>query len=229
MNKFTTANQESPQMEIAHVEVVETDLFRDFIKLDADKDLLTISPETPYEVWFGYTQGILEFTRRSMKIAGQLLIFGEQVYGERAWQVVDAMRYNPKTLQNAMWVCKGIAEWHDRLSFGHHEVVAALPPIPQSELLTVAENEGLTISKLKKLKNEKYPDKGKSKSKKSPPKIDLQDEAEVLQAGHMMIAFLEKAEADKPFREWPAKRLDLWKPILTTLTKIARRSIIKTH
>src|ERR1700693_3938772 len=110
-SKPEDADTPMPQVEAAHVEVVQTDLFKDFIQV-TEGDVLTIKPETPYEVWFGYTQGILEFTRRSMKIAGQLLIFGEHVYGEKAWQVVDAMRYNPKTLANAMYVCKNIAEWH---------------------------------------------------------------------------------------------------------------------
>lgn len=215
-------------IETAQVEVVQNDLFKDFIQVE-DGDKLTISAETPYEVWFGYTQGILEFTRRSMKIAGQLLNFGEKVYGEKAWQVVDAMRYNPKTLMNAQYVCKNIAEWHDRLSFAHHEVVASLAAPAQEELLGAAENEALTVSKLRKRRNEKYLVKGKPKKKKTPPKIDLQDEAELLQAGHMLIAFLEQAEAKQPFREWPEKRLVAWKPILITLTKIARRSVITTH
>ena len=101
----------------------------------------------------------------------------------------------------------------------------------QEELLNQAEEEKLTVSKLRKLKNEMFPakkKKGKQKEPK-PPQIDLTNEAEVLQAGHLLIAFLEKEEADLPFRQWPKARMEKWTPILTTLTKIARRSVIKTH
>lgn len=223
-NEGTVTVIETPKFDI-----VQSDMFKDFIQRD-DEFNLVFSEETPFEIWEPYTRGILEAGRRNMRDAGYCLIFGERKYGEKYAQVIDAMRYAPKTLQNAVWVVSKITTWHDRLSFAHHEVVAALSDVAQDELLTQAEDEGLTVSKMKKVKNEKYPDKKpKAKKEKTPAKIDLTDEAEVIQAGHMMIAFLEKAEADAPFKTWPKARMDKWAPILTTLVKIARRSIIKTH
>lgn len=218
-----------PQVEIAHVEVVQTDLFKDYVAT-SNGDVV-FAENTPYEVWESYTVGMLEFTRRSMRVVGQCLLFGERKYGEKYAQVVDAMRYNPKSLANATLVVKNIKVWHDRLSFAHHDIVYALPPKAQEEMLCMAEAEGLTVSKLRKVRNEKYPPKkaNKNVSDKKPAKIDLTDEAEVLQAAHMTIAFLEAAEAKEPFRKWPKERIEKWKPILATMVKIARRSIIKTH
>lgn len=212
-------------MEPATFEVVQADLFKDYIHREGSLDL-SFEETTPFEVWESYTRGILEMGRRCMRDAGQCLLFGERKYGEKYAQVIDSMRYSPKTLQNATWVVKSVKHWHDTLSFAHHEVVAALPPKAQEEMLTIADKEGLTVSKLKKAKNEKYPEKKKdSKLKKvNAPKIDLQDENEMLQAGHMIIAFLEKEEADLPFRKWPKIRLDKWSAILGTFRKIHRRT-----
>lgn len=221
---------ETSDTEIAQFEIVQPDLFKDYIKVE-NGDNLVINEEVPYEVWAQYTTGILEFTRRSMKIVGTLLLFGERKYGEKFAQVVDAMRYNPKSLANATLVVKNIKAWHNGLSFAHHDVVYALPAKAQEELLTQAEEDGLTVSKLRKLRNELYPPKkaAKKAAASKAAKIDLTDETEVLQACHMAIAFLEKAEADMPFRQWDKSRLGKWAPILNTFTKIARRSVIKTH
>lgn len=225
----TAEAQETQMIETPKFDIIQPDLFKDYIKRD-DEFSLVFAENTPFEVWEPYTRGILEAGRRNMRDAGEALIFGERKYGEKYAQVIDSMRYAPKTLQNAVWVVGHVKTWHDRLSFAHHEVVAALPEISQDELLGQAEAEGLTVSKLKKVKAEKFPDKKpKAKKEKTPPKIDLTDENEVIQACHMAIAFLENAEADLAFRKWPKDRLEKWNPILTSFTKIARRSVIKTH
>lgn len=225
MSKTETAEQET-HAETAIVEVVQTDLSKDYVAT-TNGDVI-FAENTPYEVWESYTVGMLEFTRRSMRVVGQCLLFGEQAYGEKYAQVIDAMRYCPKTLANAVWVVKAIKSWHDKLSFAHHEVVAALPAKAQDEMLEVAETEVLPVAKFKKLVKEKYPGKPSKKPKK-PAKVNLQDEAEVLQAVNLVIAFLEQEEGKLPFRQWPAKRLANWAAPLSALTKIARRSVIKTH
>lgn len=223
-------------VEEAKFEVVQADMFSQFIGRENKTMVLKFEEETPFEVWEAYTKGILELGRRSQRDIGQCLLFGERKYGEKFAQVIDAMRYSPKTIQNAVIVVKNISKWHDALSFAHHDVVCTLKADEQDEMLTMAEKEELTVSQLRKAKNEKFPEKKKKGGKESgkdgttpQPLIDLTNEAEVLQAGHLLIAFLEKAEADLPFREWPKARVDKWRPILTTLTKIARRSVIKTH
>lgn len=213
----------------AEFEVVQEqkELFTDWIQVDDNG--IEFNPKTPFEVWHSYTQGVLEFSRRGMRIAGQCLLFGEKTYGERYAQVIDAMRYNPKTLQNAVWVVSKIKDWHDALSFAHHDVVAALAAKAQDEMLTLAEKQALPVSKFKKMVREKYPASKTSKKPKKPAKVDIQDEAEVLQAANLVIAFLEAEEAKLAFRKWPETRLKKWEPIMSTLTKIARRSVMKTH
>lgn len=221
--------KEESIVEMPKFDIIQPDLFKDYIRRDEDFSIV-FSEETPFEIWEPYTRGILEAGRRSMRDAGECLIFGERKYGEKYAQVIDAMRYSPKTLQNATWVVSHVKTWFEKLSFAHHEVVAALPHKAQNDLLTIAEDEGLTVSKLKKVKNEKYPDKKRpSKPSKTAPAIDLTDENSVLQAGHMLIAYIEKAEADLPFRKWPKERVAKWKGIVETIAKVHRRGFISTH
>lgn len=213
-------------VETPKFEIVQPELFAQFITRKQDDYSLQFAEETPFEVWEAYTRGIFEMGRRSMRDAGECLLFGERKYGEKYAQVIDAMRYAPKTLQNASWVVSRIKHWHDALSFGHHEVVAALPAAAQEEMLETAEKEALTVAKLKKATTAKYPSKRPKKKgdDKKPAKIDLTSEVEVLQAAHMVIAFLEKAESDIPFRTWPKTRMDKWSGIFATFRKIHRRT-----
>lgn len=215
----------------AKVEIVQADMFEQFIQRDGKTHGLIISEHIPWEVWSSYTVAKMEEGRRSLRDIAQCLILGERVFGENYAQVIDARRYNPKTLQNAIIVVKGIEKWHDELTLAHHDVVCSLKAPDQEKMLAQARDNDWTVAELRKAKNELFPPKkkkGKAKEPK-PPQIDLTNEAEVLQAGHMMVAFLEKAEADMPFRQWPKARMDKWAPILRDILKIARWSVIKTH
>lgn len=216
--------------------------FTEFITAKPNGFGIEISEEIDYDHWAAAVQGYADAWKRlgegqekTQFALGDLYIFGERKFGAKFTQAMDASVIDEKLLTRVLWVCGTIppAERHPTLSFSHHEIVAGMKDsLQREELLKEAEAEKLTVSGLTKLRKKKFPskrDKKASKSATTAPKIDLTDENEVLQAGHMIIAFLEKAEVDQPFRQWPKERLGRWTPILSNLVKIARRSVIKTH
>jgi hypothetical protein len=74
--------------------------------------------------------------------------FGERTYGERYAQAVEATGYNLDTLRKFQWVTDQIpAERRiERLEFGHHDAVAALPPAEADKILKKAEASLKTAS-----------------------------------------------------------------------------------
>lgn len=216
--------------------------FTEFVKPRESGFGVIIDEATDYDHWAAAVQGygdawkrLGEGQERTQFALGDLYIFGERKFGAKFTQAMDASIIDEKLLTRVLWVCNTIPpdERHAALSFTHHEAVTSVKDsLQREELLKTAEAEKLSVKQLTKLRKEKFPtkrDKKPSKTSAAALKIDLTDENEVLQGGHMIIAFLEKAEADMPFRKWPKDRLGKWNPILSTLVKIARRSIIKTH
>lgn len=103
---------------------------------------------------------------------GDALRFGEEKFGERYADAIDATR--------AYMLAKGIAmsknwKWvagkipperrHLLLTFGHHELVAKLPAGEQSEFLDLAEAEAMTVAELRKKVRERHPGKPKKAKK----------------------------------------------------------------
>jgi hypothetical protein len=170
-------------------------------------------------------------------ILADLYLAGEREFPEKFEQMIDgSVIADKKTLTRILWVGKTIPPEarHPALSFSHHEVVSGVKDAAlREELLAEAEADNLNVIQLTELRKEMKPSKKDTKKKAEKvakaAKIDIQDEATLLQSGHLIIAYLEAEEAKLPFRKWPANRLKAWNPILSTLTKIARRSIMKTH
>ena len=77
---------------------------------------------------------------------GDYLQYGEFTYGEKFAQAVEIFGKSESRLLNLQWVAKHIPPERRRhtLSFRHHEEVAGLEPQDQDELLSRAEQEGLT-------------------------------------------------------------------------------------
>lgn len=102
-----------------------------------------------YEEW-EYIGKMLGVMGRSLSwAAGDWLLYGEnaEAIGERHTQAADLMQYDPKTLQNAVWVCQRFEPDRRRegLSFKHHEVVAALDEKGQDQWLDLAEENGWSV------------------------------------------------------------------------------------
>jgi hypothetical protein len=219
------------EVETVPVELVQGSLFdNEHIKVKSDG--IHFAETTPYEIWHDATIGILDMTRKSMRLAGQCLIFGERKYSDSYAQVLDPMKYSQKTLANAVGVVSALEDrWHDELSFDHHATVAPLKPEAQTELLDEAVKENLTTSALRKRKRERYPDKKRKtrdsaeKNAKGFPTLTApKDEDKALALADILVAYFEQSEAICPAREWTKDRLKGWETRLNAIRKFHRRT-----
>lgn len=72
---------------------------------------------------------------------GDLLIAGEEIFGEEFAQIEASLPHSEHTLKNYRWIAKAIPPSRRRanLGFGVHEAVAALPPEDRERWLDLAE------------------------------------------------------------------------------------------
>jgi len=84
---------------------------------------------------------------------GDLIIRGEQEFGERAYQPWTAKGYKAERLRQYAWVAShvGVYARKDELSFTYHREVAALPEPEQVALLDRAEAEHLSTRELREI------------------------------------------------------------------------------
>ncbi len=131
----------------------ETDTGLTYDKVQAT----TLSFEQYESEWDGTTT---ELNGKQWKVA-DLYLFGEQKFGERAAQVIDARKISRRRLANYVWVARKFSgrrrTWRRKsLSFSHHEAVAGLiddpdhPELTQRarELLELASEIGLSVQDL---------------------------------------------------------------------------------
>lgn len=130
-------------------------------KLVPNKDFIrgctsmTFLREVSYDEWEKEGKFMLEMAKAANGPLrfwwGDWLIYGEDKFGEKFSQAVDASGYELGTLRNAKWVCNKIApeRRRDKLSFGHHQVVASLPLEDQEKWLTEAELESWSVAELR--------------------------------------------------------------------------------
>jgi len=76
-------------------------------------------------------------------VIGALVNYGEDRFGEQASQIIDSAGWAEDTIRVYCWVERQVPPENripePRLSFGHHQVVAALPPAGQQDWLHRAE------------------------------------------------------------------------------------------
>jgi phage N-6-adenine-methyltransferase len=67
-------------------------------------------------------------------------------------QALDATRFSYGTLRNDKYVAAAfqLSRRRDNLSWGHHQIIASLPPSEQDAALDKAEQEGLSVDALKR-------------------------------------------------------------------------------
>lgn len=92
---------------------------------------LNIDPKTGFEEWERLGVNVQRFARSHQWWVGDWLNFGDDKFGEEAWQAVDGLGFEPKTLSNwmrvALYVPADIRYAPDELSWSHHRIVAELP------------------------------------------------------------------------------------------------------
>jgi hypothetical protein len=88
-----------------------------------------------------------------MWIIGDLIVYGEERFGEDYAQALDAADYSDETIRIAQRVAKRFppSERVAALTFTHHQEVAALPPAPAREILRKAESHELSSRDVRKL------------------------------------------------------------------------------
>lgn len=82
---------------------------------------------------------------------GDWVRYGEAAYGEMYAQAIEESPYSYGTLRNDVWVCNAIEpdRRRPRLTFGHHAIVAPLPPQEQDRWLDQAEENGWSCRDLR--------------------------------------------------------------------------------
>jgi hypothetical protein len=117
---------------------------------------LSVEGRPDYDMW-AYTIRTLRVVEKGAQFAiGDAAEYGEARYGERASQVLDASEgWSEKTLAIYRWVARSVSAGvrrMDRLTFTHHQEVAALPPLKQKYWLDLAadsEEEPWTVVRLR--------------------------------------------------------------------------------
>jgi hypothetical protein len=105
-----------------------------------------------FEQW----QQAMEFVQRSEQAVyfwiGDLLNYGETLYGETYTQAIDATGFEYGTLANDKSVARAIPQpiRKSDLSFEHHRAVAKLEPNDQEKWLDKASEEHWTVKELRK-------------------------------------------------------------------------------
>ena len=96
--------------------------------LEVTPTALKMKPGLSFAIWEQKCRLVGQIGRGAQWWIADLIVYGEAQFGEKAYQGVEAMGYDPKTLTNIAWVAERIEPPRRRgeLSFGHHQVVAAL-------------------------------------------------------------------------------------------------------
>lgn len=157
---------------------------------------MVFKDETPESDWQRITQNICALFEKSDRthsqcamMLGDALRFGEEKFGEKYADVIDATRDYMRTrgieqAKNWMWVA-GKVPPHLRninLSFAHHELVAKLDQSEQEEFLKLAESEALTVRELREKVKERHPGKPRTTKVKTIVKIDTDNPEAVTDA-----------------------------------------------
>ena len=125
-------------------------------------DLGEISPvgwkpatDMTFEDWEYAMSGFIVAQRSLNWIIGDGLNFGEQVYGEKYAQVMEATGWTYQRIADAKWVAGSVPHEvrREALSWTHHRSVAKLPPLAQEKWLKEAEENTLTASEMRTMMN----------------------------------------------------------------------------
>ena len=97
---------------------------------------------------FGWCQRV---EKAALFWVGELIEYGERVFGEKYAQALDSTEYTEQALKDITYVVRHVApsRRRDALSFNHHREVAPLPPSEQTKWLEDAEVENLSVQQLR--------------------------------------------------------------------------------
>ncbi len=107
--------------------------------------------EMSFEQWEAAGRELNRMARAINFWVGDWINYGERNYGEKYSQAIDVTGMEYQTLCNTASVAKRIPPERRRenLSWTHHAEVASLPPEQQVEWLDRADEEGMTVARLR--------------------------------------------------------------------------------
>jgi hypothetical protein len=108
-------------------------------------------PDLPWEEYERLGQFIGDMNRACAWWVGDLVVFGEEIYGEAHAQIEQALGLAPQTIANRASVARHIPPGRRKqsLSFGTHAEVAYLPAKERDHWLSLADKGGWTRAKLR--------------------------------------------------------------------------------
>jgi hypothetical protein len=107
--------------------------------------------DMPYEQWESIGKN-MRLCRESIKFyLGDWLNYGETAYGEKYAQALCGSDYDYDYLRNIAYVCRHVpmSLRSDKLTFGHHQVVAPLLPSMQEAWINTAVDKNMTVRELR--------------------------------------------------------------------------------
>lgn len=112
---------------------------------------LQLPEHLSFETWLGVGRRLADIHGSSAWCLGDWLIYGEASYRGRYREAIDRTSLDYQTLRNYAWVAKRfrLSRRWDRLSFGHHAEVAALPEAEQDFWLRKAHESSWSVRQLR--------------------------------------------------------------------------------
>jgi hypothetical protein len=118
---------------------------------------LKVEGNPTFEEWEAAVHGAKCLAVFGLWFYGDLMVFGQERFGERYSQVLEASDYTDDALRLAEWVAKKFPpeRRYPELSFSHHKEVAALPPKEADRLLAKAIEKGWSKRDIRSVINSK--------------------------------------------------------------------------
>ncbi|WP_437045204.1 LmbU family transcriptional regulator [Streptomyces sp. enrichment culture] len=122
------------------------------MKVQKKRTSLTFPRAVPLEAWISIGVEIFSITDASSWWLGDWLIYGQNRYPDRYKRAIEASSLHYKTLRNYAWVARkfDVSRRRDTLSMQHHAEVAALTEEEQELWLDRAEQEGWSVTELRR-------------------------------------------------------------------------------
>lgn len=116
---------------------------------------VVIPDDVSKEEWQHARDAMIHWDNAVQWWLGDMLAHGERVYSEGYKLIAAQTGKDVKTLRNYVYVAKSVpmSLRRDKLSFGHHMLVAAMEPDDQHAWLDYAERMQLSVSELRKAIN----------------------------------------------------------------------------
>ena len=156
-----------------------------------NKTGLTLPDDLSLKDWVEVASGINTFGDAAMWIVGDWINYGEDHFSQEFSQFVDKLEYPQNSQQEALRISRRYPKEsrHPRLSWGHHQAVAALAASEREALLSEAEINHWTRDQLREeMRAREHKEKSAPRERKSKPKKVTKKGVTVVQ----VMAFIEQ-------------------------------------